>query len=140
MKRIFSVLSSLLISSLIAHAQDAKSDDAKKYTPAEAKDLVGKTVTIAGKVSNVHQTERITHINFGKPYPNEDFTAVVFSAKTNLFDDLSKLAGKTVEVSGKVDEYQKKPQIVLNEKSQLKVIEEKGDAKSEKSEAAKPEK
>ena len=67
-------------------------------------------------------------------------TAVVFSAKTNLFDDLSKLAGKTVEVSGKVDEYQKKPQIVLNEKSQLKVIEEKSDAKPEKSEAAKPEK
>src|SRR2546422_953040 len=112
MKRILIAVLSLTLFLQFARAQETKSDEPKKST----------------------------HLTCGKPHPNEDFTAVVFSSKTNLFEDLTKLAGKTVEVSGKVEAYHDKPQIVLNEKKQLKVIEEKADAKSEKSEPPKSDK
>ena len=140
MKRILIAVLTLAVSLLNLRAQEAKPGEVKKSTPAEAKDLIGKNAVIVGKVSNVHQSEKVTHINFGRPHPNEDFTAVVFSSKTNLFDDLKKLVGKTVEVSGKVEEYHDKPQIVLNSKQQLKVVEDKDKAAPEKPEPSKSDK
>jgi DNA/RNA endonuclease YhcR with UshA esterase domain len=48
---------------------------------------------------------------------------VVFARATNQFGDLKKLEGKQVEVKGKIEKYQSKPQIILNSSNQLSVIE-----------------
>jgi DNA/RNA endonuclease YhcR with UshA esterase domain len=95
----------------------------EKITAAEAEKFIGKEAIVVDKVAHVRQTEKITHINFGPAYPNQTFTAVVFARATNQFEDLTKLTGRTVEVRGHIEEYNGKPQIILNTKEQLKVLD-----------------
>ncbi len=54
---------------------------------------------------------------------------MIFSSNFSKFEDEEKLEGKTVRVTGKVTEYQKRPQIVLDSKEQLKVQESKEEKK-----------
>lgn len=99
-------------------------------TPAEANEAAGKYATVIGTVVQVRIQEKITHINFEKPYPYQTFTAVVFASKTNLFPNLDQLIARTVKVSGKIEEYNGKPQTVRLARGQLKLSGEKsGDAK-----------
>lgn len=121
-------LPSLLLLALslgVVGSEPSKSDLPKKLTPDEAKTMTGKFVTVVGEVAQVRSQEKIIHINFGKPYPYHNFTAVVFASRSNLFPNLDKLPGKTVEVSGKVEEYNGKPQISLQAKTQLRIVVEK---------------
>lgn len=126
--RIQTIMNRLLFASILLAAslgmlvaQSAKPVTPPKLAPGEAKDYVGKFVTVTGEVMQVRTTDRVTHINLGKPYPYHDFTAVVFASRSNLFPDLDKLPGKVVEVSGRVETYNGKPQISLQAKTQLKV-------------------
>lgn len=102
-----------LLSLAVSFAQSAKPNAAGKLTPAEAKEAIGKYATVVGTVVQVCSQEKVTQINFEKPYPYQTFTAVVFASKTNLFADLDQLIAKTVQVSGKIEEYNGKPQVVL---------------------------
>jgi DNA/RNA endonuclease YhcR with UshA esterase domain len=47
----------------------------------------------------------------------------MFARATNRFGDLKQLEGKRVEVRGRIEEYKEKPQIILNSRNQLKVVE-----------------
>ena len=125
MKKLICLLLGFATTVMPLPAQDSKSATPKKLTPAEAKESVGKYGTVVAKVVQVRAQEKMTHINFEKPYPYHTFTAIVFASRTNLFPDLEKLVSKTVEVSGKIEEYNGKPQMILLTKNQLKVIEEK---------------
>jgi len=126
MKQFWAVIVALLGLVAVGLAQDPKLGSGTKIYPAsEAKSLVGKHAVVMGKVVQVRQEEKITHINFEKPYPYHEFTAVVYASRANLFTNLGKLVGSTVEVRGKVEQYKDKPQIVLQSPSQLKVILEK---------------
>jgi DNA/RNA endonuclease YhcR with UshA esterase domain len=123
----------------LASAQTAKPDATKKLTPAEAKEAVGRYATVVGVVVQVRPQEKVTHLNFEKPYPYQTFTAVVFAGKTNLFPNLDQLVAKTVEVRGKVEEYNGKPQIVLQAPHQLRVVgEPAADAKEKPPGGGKP--
>ncbi len=124
MKKLICLLAFATVTATLP-AQDAKAAAPKKMTPAEAKESVGKFGTVVAKVVQVRAQEKLTHINFEKPYPYQTFTAIVFASKTNLFPNLEKLVAKTVEVTGKIDEYNGKPQMILLTKNQLKVIDEK---------------
>ncbi|TAK91624.1 MAG: hypothetical protein EPO07_19720 [Verrucomicrobia bacterium] len=145
------VLTLVALSSLVTViAQEKKSDAGQtekpkssapaKITTAEAEKYVGKEAIVTGKVTRVRQTEKITQINFGPAYPNQDFTAVLFSRATNQFTDVNftKLTGKTVEVRGHVEDYNGKPQIVVNTKQQLKVLDEADKPKESKPDESKP--
>ena len=137
MNRILLCLVLLAVSLGVLVAQSAKPTSPPKLAPSEAKDFVGKFVTVTGEVMQVRTTDRVTHINLGKPYPYHDFTAVVFASRSNLFPALDKLPGKVIEVNGRVEDYNGKPQIVLQARTQLKVA---AAPKSDKEEnpAAKP--
>ncbi len=119
---------SLLLPLAALHAEDKeKKPDA---LPAkDAKGKVGETVTIEAKVAEVNKTEKIVRINLGARFPKQDLTLVIFSSNFSKFEDVEKLEGKTVRVTGKVSEYQKRPQIVLEAKEQLKVQEVKEEKK-----------
>jgi DNA/RNA endonuclease YhcR with UshA esterase domain len=91
---------------------------------AQAADYIGKQVTVTGVVSQVSFRPGLTFLNFGKPFPNNSFTALVRDRNTNQFDDLSELKGKAVSVKGKVIDYKGKPEIELTGKSQLKLLSE----------------
>ncbi|MFZ0452904.1 MAG: hypothetical protein WCE54_19440 [Ignavibacteriaceae bacterium] len=59
----------------------------------------------------------------GGNYPDNAFTAVIFKSDTSKFHDVKSWEGKVVEVSGKVQEYQRKPEIVVEEREQVRVKE-----------------
>ena len=99
--------------SAIAQSKSINYTDAPKY--------IGKTVIVSGKVLNVFVSKtNTTFINFCRDYRSCSFSAVIFADNRSQFDDLQKLIGKTVQISGIVNKYQGKPQIVLKDPSQLK--------------------
>src|SRR5262249_12027169 len=70
---------------------------------AQASSHVGETATVEGLVANVF-TSRAgnTFLNFGRPYPNQTFTAVVFRLAAGRFSDLHNWEGKRARVTGPI--------------------------------------
>ena len=101
----------------------AKTDGPIKIAATEAKKHVGAEAVVTGVIAEVNKAAALVRLNFEKPYPENVFTAVIFSRSTNDFPEVDKLKGKTVEVSGKIAEYRNRPQIVINSTNQIKVIE-----------------
>ena len=89
---------------------------------ADAKAHVGQTVTVEGVVSEVHTAAsgRATFIDFGGRYPNNTFTAVIFSRDVTKFSNVDALDGKTVDVTGPVRLHNGRPEIILNDPGQIK--------------------
>jgi hypothetical protein len=91
-------------------------------TPAEAAKHVGDLVVVEGKVDQIVLSVNLTtHINFGGRYPNHAFTATIFKAKQPLFTGVKDYEGKVVQVRGVVHLYRGKPEIVLEEPTQLRL-------------------
>jgi micrococcal nuclease len=84
---------------------------------------VGENVTIQGVVADAYQSSSQTmFLDFNKPYPDNCFAAVIFKSSLDKFQDpQNSYTNKTVRVSGKVSEYQGKPEIILNDPSQIEV-------------------
>src|SRR5581483_7318618 len=92
---------------------------------AEAKDHIGQTATVCGKVADTRYLEssqrRPTFLNFDAKYPNHTFTAVIFGDDRAKFGAPEKdYLEKTICVTGKIEEYNKKPQVVLTSPEQVK--------------------
>ena len=118
----------LLLGLAIAPLRAAESpgaDPVRRVAAADAKDHIGYQAVVTGTVAEVHRTDKLVRLNFEKPFPKQTFTAVVFSNRTNLFSGLDALKGRRVEVTGKIVEYRDRPEIVLTNATQLKVLEEK---------------
>ena len=113
----------LLVLSSVVLAQEPKPNDAVRIAAAQAKDHVGETAVVTGKVAEVNIAARLIRLNLDKAFPAQTFTAVIFSDKTNLFPEIAKIKGKNVEVKGTIAAYRDRPQIVLTATNQLKVIE-----------------
>jgi len=93
----------------------------KRIAVAEAEQHYDETVVVTGRVAQVSIRPTMVYLNFEKPYPSNTFTAVIFAKATNQFSNLSKLADKQVEVSGKVVKYHGKPELILANSNQLVV-------------------
>ena len=91
----------------------------KSYETAGNK---GSNAVVTGYVADVVVREKVAYLNFDNKYPKNTFTAVIFPDKFEVFGDLMDYKNKTVEVKGKIGEFNGKPQIILNNKSQLKII------------------
>ena len=83
---------------------------------------VGSKAAVTGYVADVVIREKVAYLNFDGKYPKNTFTAVIFPDKFELFGDLMSYKNKTVEVKGKIGQYSGKPQIILNNKNQIRVI------------------
>lgn len=66
-----------------------------------------------------------TFLNFGKPFPYQSFTVVIFNEDLKKFDDdPSKIfLGKKICITGKVRIYKGKPEIVVKHARQIAVID-----------------
>jgi DNA/RNA endonuclease YhcR with UshA esterase domain len=88
---------------------------------AELKTHVGQPVTVEAAISDVHVARSgVTFIDMGGHFPDNNFVAVIFADDAAKFPNASALEGKTVAISGTVQLYQGKPEIVLKSASQLK--------------------
>jgi hypothetical protein len=90
-------------------------------SPLEAGDYNGKMVTVIGFVADIYQSEKVAYLNFVEKFPNNPFTAVIFSRQFTDFPEIDKYRNKRVEVTGRVSMYKGKPQIILNSPGQLKM-------------------
>jgi DNA/RNA endonuclease YhcR with UshA esterase domain len=139
MQTLISISAALALSSLLAVAQDTKTaapatSSPKRISAAEAEKHYQENVIVTGKVAQVSIRPKLVYVNLDKKYPQSPMTFVIFARATNQFGDLKALEGKQVEISGRIEEYQSKPQIIMNSSNQLKVIEKAaapGDAKKE---------
>ncbi|MGH7072914.1 MAG: exodeoxyribonuclease VII large subunit [Stellaceae bacterium] len=104
----------LVLVALPAFADTIAASDARAH--------VGQTVTVEGTVSNVHTSGRsgTVFLDIGGRYPHNAFTAVIFKRDTAKFHGVAALNGKTVDVTGKVQLYRGRPEIILNGAGQLK--------------------
>ncbi len=128
MKTLATFASVLVLSSVLAAAQDNKAEVPKASTPkrisaAEAEKHYQETVIVTGKVAQVTIRPNLVYVNLDKKYPETPMYCVVFARATNQFGNLKQLEGKQVEIKGRIEEYRDKAQIILNSSNQLKVIE-----------------
>ncbi len=99
----------------------APSVQAQTIGPSETKAYVGKPVTVQAAISDVHTARSgATFIDMGGEFPDNEFVAVIFADDAAKFPDASSLEGKTVTITGTVQMYQGKPEIVLKSANQLK--------------------
>jgi DNA/RNA endonuclease YhcR with UshA esterase domain len=124
--KLFAVLAVLI--SLMVPTIDSRADDtnavAATIGAAEASKWIGKQVMVTGVVVQVSARPTITFLNFDKRYPDSPFAAIIRSKNTNEFENLPALKGKAVSVKGKIQDYNGKPEMELNNKSQLKLLSE----------------
>jgi hypothetical protein len=115
---------SFVCSALLLCACATSSASSDKITAAQAKDYVGKQATVCGIVASANFAARSkrqpTFLNLDKPYPDHIFTAVIWIEDRAKFGTPETLKGKRVCVSGLIESYQGKPQIVLREAAQLR--------------------
>jgi DNA/RNA endonuclease YhcR with UshA esterase domain len=88
---------------------------------AEVKSHIGQQVTVEAAVSDVHTGRSgVTFIDIGGRYPDNAFVAVIFAGDAAKFPNVNALDGKTVAISGPVQLYQGRPEIILKSPDQLK--------------------
>lgn len=103
----------LIVNSYAQHV--IKSDSVKAY--------VGKEVTVKGVVSEITVTKSgLTYLNIDGKYPDNKFTALVFKRDAEPFGDLKAWEKKKIEITGKIDDYKGKPQMVLLKPDQIKAV------------------
>jgi DNA/RNA endonuclease YhcR with UshA esterase domain len=90
------------------------------YTAADAAKHVGETATVTDKVDGVHQSGKGNiFLNMGGKYPNQAFTAFIPSSSAAQFSQPQQYEGKTVAVTGKIQLYKGKPEIIVNSPTQI---------------------
>jgi len=89
----------------------------------DAKDFIGETKIIRGIVASVFVSNKGTVlINFDDAYPNATFVAVIKTGSSGVsYADVKK--GSIMTISGKIEEYKGKPEIILNDQSQILKVE-----------------
>jgi hypothetical protein len=89
----------------------------------DAASRVGKSGCVAGRVLRVY-TSRAgnTFLDFCPDYRSCPFTSVVFAADRKKFGDLGTLADRQVEIRGLIESYQGRPEIIIRDPEQIRVL------------------
>ena len=90
----------------------------------QAGNYYGKEVIVEGKVVDAYLSKKNNvFLNFGEPYPNQCFSAVIFSSDLPKFGENPEkyYNQKTLRIQGRIQEYQGKPEIILKDPSQIEV-------------------
>tara|TARA_R100000935_G_scaffold1193_1_gene3836 strand:- start:4120 stop:4473 length:354 start_codon:yes stop_codon:yes gene_type:complete len=94
---------------------------AETVSPQDASRYVGSLVAVEGIVSQVSKSGGTTFINFGGRYPNHVFYAVILRSNSGSFSDTQSLEGRKIAISGHIEFYKGKPQIVLRSPDQIEL-------------------
>ena len=97
-----------------------------RVAPKDAKDHIGQTETVCGKVGSAHYADRSkgqpTFLNLDEPYPHEIFTVVIWGNDRSKFGaPESKYRDARICVTGKIATYRGKPEIVATEPGQIEI-------------------
>jgi micrococcal nuclease len=89
----------------------------------DAANHIGEYVQVDGKVLSAYNSGKVCLLNFHKDYKRY-ITIVIFPDKYYLFSSEPEkyFLNKQIRVTGQIKEYKGRPEIVVNEKSQLEVM------------------
>lgn len=104
----------------------ANSSESKRLTTKEAADHIGETATVCGKVASARYASQSrgapTFLNLDQPYPNHIFTIVIWGTDRSKFQTPEEYyRDKSVCITGKIESYNKLPQIVARSPSQITI-------------------
>lgn len=124
MHTVVSALRPLALAVLLAVAPTAARAQARVVTPAQAAGLVGSAVTVCGPVADTRFLERgnrLTFLNFDRPFPDHSFTAVVLvSVRAQMrVPPEQRFLKQQVCVKGTVTVFNDQPQIVVASLTQI---------------------
>lgn len=99
---------------------------AETLTPAQAKNHIGETATVCGKVVSATFAERSrgwpTFLNLDEPYPHQIFTVLIWGRdRVNFGTPEKTYNGKSVCVTGAILKYRGIPEMILSDPSQISV-------------------
>jgi DNA/RNA endonuclease YhcR with UshA esterase domain len=100
---------------------------AQTQIPAkEASKHINETVTVTGKVFNgkLIASNNMTLLDINGFNPNQDLTVMIEGTNRTKFQNKpeEELKGKEVTITGKIIDYKGKPEIVVTDPDQIKVI------------------
>ncbi len=89
---------------------------------AAATNYLNQEVVVTDRVAQVTLRPTIVFLNLNQRYPDSPLTCVIKGSDTNNFPDLKNYQDKEVEVSGRIADFQGKPEIVLTNTNQIKIL------------------
>ena len=95
----------------------------------EAREVIGEEATVCGELTQLAMPKGVrgnpVYLNMGKLYPNQVFTVVIWGRDFMQFPMgvLQTYEGKQIAVTGLVETYRGKPQIIVKQLNQLRVLE-----------------
>ena len=91
------------------------------YTPTQAAQHVGETATVAGVVSVYAPQSGVIFIDMGGAGRTAPFSGFVNKENAAKFSNAAAWNGKSLEITGKIEQYQGKVEILLTDPSQVVV-------------------
>ncbi len=84
---------------------------------------IGQNVTVCAGVFGVKSLDKLSFINLGAAYPKSPLTLVIFTKDLPNFKTTPEVlyANKTVCVTGKLEDFKGKPQIVITRPEEITV-------------------
>jgi DNA/RNA endonuclease YhcR with UshA esterase domain len=104
----------------------ARATQTRKLTAVEAKDHIGETATVCGKVVSTKYADtsggKPTFLNLEIPFPNQVFTVVIWGSNRQKFGEPDKeLYGKHICVTGTITVYDGVAEIKADQPQQIKI-------------------
>jgi DNA/RNA endonuclease YhcR with UshA esterase domain len=95
-------------------------------SPEDASKFIGQQKTVCGTVASANYATRSkgqpTFLNLDKPYPHQVFTVLIWGSDRSKFEKPPEtLSGKEICVTGMIQSYRGRPEIIVKEPSQIKI-------------------
>jgi hypothetical protein len=90
----------------------------------DAQNFAGSQACVRGAVLKVFTSKSGTvFLDFCENYSQCPFTAVIFKSAVKKFENLKEFEGKIVEIEGMIKTYKGKPEIILEQPEQIKIVQ-----------------
>ena len=101
----------------------AQTNELPRIAAADATNYMGIQVVVTGKVVQVVHRATVVLLNLNQKYPDSPLTCVIRGSDTNMFPDVEKHLGRQVEVTGRIIDYQGRPEIILTDTNQIMLVD-----------------
>jgi len=121
------VVAAVLLARQIGDPPSPPPEDLPTYEAGEAGEHVGEHARVCGTVVDAAYVPgtsgRPTFLNFGAPYPDPDFTALVWGEDRGRFEAAPEDAflGRRICVRGRIERHEGRPEIVVRRPTQIEV-------------------
>jgi DNA/RNA endonuclease YhcR with UshA esterase domain len=122
MKRFKLLLLMALLVGLVSMAYSQET-----ISPEDAAKYIGQQKTVSGTVASAHYAAIIkkqpTSLHLNKPYPNQIFSVLIWGSDRGKFEKPPETlySGKEICVTGMIQSYQGRPEIIVKDPGQIRV-------------------